>query len=463
MPGSASAIERALPETQPRLRALGRWARAIRLEDVPDDVQQHARAQLAHIHQRVAAVLATGLDLPASNSRDASAYTAFDGDGHILGGRTGAGIAVLRSLSGDSSLTVERLVLATVVGMEIGARVGLATLVSDRATSSSARPGAAAGAAALAWLGGASGDAIGDAVAIAVGLAAPATAKDGCGFGAVVAEAALGGFSSTGAASGRDHGVDPSGLWRDVAEPLPEALAPPGVGSAGCWYSRALVLPVVCAPVVLATAVEGLGEVLKRHVKAAEKRLRAEQVERVEIRVPFVTWAAEQARPRAAQLIGRFVAFHDLGPAEAALQAGNERASEVAAVAERVEIIHDWSLSVGLAQSAQGWTGPVTFGRYRALRGVLRPVGAWPSLRLPDLLALAQSRADRLLRAAEPHAGVQPLSWPVQIKLYTTRGGWWPERRHLAEAGPRELVAPFDDALSAPAGPLLGASAGAGA
>lgn len=457
MPGSATPAERAL--LQPRFRALGHWARALQLADVPDDVQVLARCQLAHIDQRVAAVWATGLEIPDSNARDAAAYTAFDGDGHILGGRTGAGIAVLRSVSLDTTLTVERLVLATVVGMEIGARVGLATLVSDRATASSARPGAAAGAAALAWLAGANSDAIGDAVAAAVGLAAASTASDGPGFGTVVAEAALGGFSATGP-------VDASGLWKDVAEPLPEALIPPGVGSGGGWLCRALVLPEVCAPVVLATAVEGLGEVLKRHVRAAEKRLRAEQVERIEIRVPFVTWAAERARPRAAQLIGRLVAFHELGPAEAgnALKGANERASEVAAVAERVEIIHDWSLSVGLAHSAQRWTGPLTLARYRAIRGVLRRAGAWPSLHLSDVVALAGARADRLARATGPlGVDVEPLSWPVQIKLYTTRGGWWPERRHLAEPGRRELVAPFDAAPSAPAGPLLGAPPGAGA
>ena len=425
-----------------RVGALGHWARALRLDDVPADVLQLARWQLAHIDQRVSAAAAAGPDLVASNARDAALYAAWDGDAHILGGRTGVGIAVLRSLSPSPALTVERLLLATVVGMEIGARIGLATLLSDRLALSSARPGAAAGAAALAWLGAADGDTIANAVVGAVGLVAGAA--DGAGFGTVVAEAALGGFNGAG-------NPDGEALWQGVAEPLPDCLAAPGTGDGGRWLTRALVLPELCAPVTLATAVEGLREILRRHVKAAEKRLRAEQVDRIEVRAALPTWAAERLRPRLAELIGRLVTFHELGPVE---RASGERAAEIRAVAERVEVTHDWALSAGFAASAQEWTGPMSLQRLRALRTVT----TLPGMPLGELPALLKARPDRLFRAGAT-AAPSPLCWPVQIRLYTTRGGWWPERRQLADSlGADPVPTPFDLTTTAAAGALLGAA-----
>jgi len=427
------------------LRALGHWARALRIGDVPPDVLTAARHQLAHVDARLAAT--PDLGLPASNARPSAMYGAFDGDGHVLGARTGVGIAALRSLA-PAGITVERALLATVIGTEIGARVGLATLLSNRATRSSAKPGAAAGAAAMAWLGGADGDAIGLAVANAIGLAARCDAT-GTAFGAAVADAAIGGIG------GGDQGLD--GGWSDVAEPLLGALQP-----GGRWLSRALVLPTLCVPPQLATAIEGLNEILRRHMKAAEKRLRPEQIDHVEVRVTFPAWASEQHQPRIADLVGRLVAFHALGPAERASTTmvtegvAVDRAAEIAAVAARVTVIHDWALSAGLVRSAIPWTGPLTWRRYRALRGVLKPAGAWPTWKPADLWPLALARPDALLAPADPTDG--PLEWPVQVKLYTTRGGWWPERRRLAEGVVTAELPPqpFDRPLADPAGPLLG-------
>lgn len=444
------------------LRALGHWARALRVADVPPDVLTAARHLLAHIDARIAAT--PDLGLPASNTLPSATYAAFDGDAHVLGARVGVGIAALRSLDA-ASLRVEQVLLATVIGVEIGGRIGLATLLSDRATQSSALPGAAAGAAAMAWLGGSDGDAIGHAVgnAIALGSSGAATAprasggaaaglraSSGAAFGSAVAEAAIGGI-------GGSYDLAEA-LWRGVAVPLPEALVP-----GGRWLSRAMVLPELCVPAPLATAVEGLNEILKRHLKAAEKRLRPEQVERIEIRVPFVTWAAEHHEARIPELVGRLVAFHALGPAECAGTtmategAGADRAAEIAAVAQRVDVVHDWALSVGLVRSALPHTGPLTWSRYRSLRATLKPHGAWPGWKLPELWPLVLSRPDHLLRASD-ESREAPLEWPVLVKLYTTRGGWWPERRSLADgAVSSEMPAgTFGADLTGPAGPLLG-------
>ncbi len=427
-----------------RIVALGHWARALRLADVPDDVQRLARLQLAHVGARVAEAHAAGVESLALAGRDAATYAEFDGDGHIYGGRTGVGVAVLREAAGGGA-TVGDLVLAVVVGMEIGARIGLATLYSDRLTASSPGPGAATGAAALARLGGADGDAIAAAVVGALNLARPGAT--GAAFGTGVVEAALGGAAGRG---GTDAGI----LWRDVAEPLPDVLVAPS-GGAG-WLTRSLVLPRLCAPPALATVLEGLDEILKRHFKAADKRLRAEQVERIEVRLCLPAWASEQVRPQAPDLIGRLVAFHALGVAERT--ASDERAAEVAAVAERVEVLHDVVLTAGFARSCGAAVGALNLRRMMAVRGLLRHAGAWPALGLADVGGVVRARPDRLFRAAPAGGGVAPLVWPVQIKLYTTRGGWWPERRERAESVDADPVAPFDGPLASPAGPLLGAA-----
>ena len=428
--------------------ALGHWARALRVADVPPDVLTAARHLLAHIDARLAAT--PDLGLAESNTRPSATYAAFEGDAPVLGARVGVGIAALRSLQ-PAGISIERLLLATVVGTEIGARVGVATLLSDRATHSSPLPGAAAGAAAMAWLGGADGEAIGQAIGNAVGLASSSAEARGTAFGNAVAEAALGALGA--AANGLS-----ARLWNEVAVPLPEALAP-----GGRWLSRAMVLPHLCASAPIATAIEGFHEILNRHLKAADKRLRHDQVERIEVRVSFVTWAAERKDPRIPELIGRLVAFHALGPAE---RAGTtmvtegvavDKAAEVSAVAARVSVVHDWVLSVGLAQSALPHTGPLTVQRYRALRGLLKQHGAWPTWKPPDLWPLLMARPGALFRGSD-ESTESPLEWPVLVKLYTTRGGWWPERRRVAEGAVSSEMprAPFDGLLSLPAGPLLG-------
>jgi len=434
-------------EILPALRALGRWARGLKITDVREDVLTAARAQLQHIDARLRTTPELGLSSRASpNTYDAAAYAAFEGDGHILGSRTGVGIALLRSVRSDAH-TVQQVLLATVVGMEIGACIGLATLLSDRASTSSTLPGACAGAAALSWLSGADGDAIGSAVGHAIVHASAQAGPTGIAFGTAVGDCAFAAIQAAGEPA-------PT-LWGNVATPLPEALAP------GQWLSRALVLPRLCVPAPLATAVEGVEEILRRHVKAADKRLRAEQIERIEVRVPFPTWAMERKHPMIADLVGRMVAFHALGPEERAstttVSEGNslDKAPEIDEVAARVEVIHDWALSIGLVRSAIPYVGTLRASHYSSMRKLLKSNGVWPGVLPADIWSVLQAGPSALKGAhAAPGA---PLSWPVQIKLYTTRGGWWPERRHLAESHRNTPpAAPFDAPLSATASAFLG-------
>lgn len=133
----------------------------------------------------------------------------------------------------------------------------------------------------------------------------------------------------------------------DVAVPLPGALG--GLGSV--WLTHTLVVPRFVAPPWCTVALEGLDEILQRHVKAADKRLRADQVERIEVKLPWPHWGHEQAAgaDTLAHLMGILLSFHGLGPEELADPA--VRAEEVAWVAGTVTLTHDWAASLRMVEA----------------------------------------------------------------------------------------------------------------
>ena len=107
-----------------------------------------------------------------------------------------------------------------------------------------------------------------------------------------------------------------------------------------------------------------------------------------------------------------------------------------------------------MVRGAQPYTGALRPAQVRTVRAALKSAGRWPGL--SGVASALGARPDRLLAPAEP-AG-RPLRWPVQVKLYTTRGGWWPERRQEAENTLADgIPAPFDAALDADAGVFVGA------
>ena len=190
-------------------------------------------------------------------------------------------------------------------------------------------------------------------------------------------------------------------------------------------------------------------------MKAADKRLRAEQVEKIEVRVGLLPWAMDQAAagvdsraPGALawsikRAVGVLVARHALRPEDLTAEALAEKAADSEHVASRVEVVHDWALSLSTAESFTRTLGPL-FARLsplqlRQVRTRLKEAGGWPRWHREDLLPIVRARPDRVLRNLRARHGdlgdvdLSAFRWPipVEIKLYTTRGGWWPERRSL--------------------------------
>ncbi len=345
---------------------LAAWASRLTLSAVPPDVRRLARLQ--HVAGASALRVDASLD---------------GGDPFVLAARSSR--YALPWLWAHPPRTVGALVAATVAANEVGGRVGLARLLGPRGVTADTVPDEMAR----------------HAAARHGGDASPWSAPDAPGV------------------------------------PLPGALD----GLDKVWLTRTLVVPRFAVPPWATVVTEGLDEILQRHVKAAEKRLRADQVERIDVRVPWLQWGREQTpHPDAlAHLIGILVSFHALGAEER--RDPSARADEVAWVTNTVVITHDWAASLRLVEATARGLRPLLggfgLGEYRAVRGATKAAGGWPGWTLADLGALLRAGPDKAWSARRGPRGplaevdVANFVWtfPVELKLYTSRGGWWPERR----------------------------------
>lgn len=459
----------------PPLLRLARWARELTVSAVPADVLHLTRlrflAAAGGIHAAAATnagaeiltriVGGTGApagraDLGANAEIGASLLARFAMDDWQLGGRLG-----LASLpfAGERAAghTLDELLVAVIAAEEIAGRIGLATLLSARASHSALWPAAAAGAAVVALLDGRNAEGIAEAVAGAVsrarrqGGALPLSALDAdpARLGAEVVAAVRAGLIHGGAHSllDADHP-----FWDEVCtRPLPGALT----GEGEAWLSRSVVVPPEPGLPWTQVPVQAVGEILRRHVKAAERRLRVDQVERIEIHVPWLAWALDQAAaslPGPGGLLGSIprlcavrIAHHLLTPAQLDPAAIDAHAADLTRLAGLVHVVHDWEPSFATVRGVSEALGPVLsgFGRadYRALRGRLKAQGEWPRWSPAEARTLIAAPVLPILRALRTPAGdltrcaLHPFVWPlpVRVRLYTTRGGWWPERRAQPE------------------------------
>jgi hypothetical protein len=121
-------------------------------------------------------------------------------------------------------------------------------------------------------------------------------------------------------------------------------------------------------------------------------------------------------------------------------------------------VLHDWGPSFAAVDAITGALpifGGFGVSDYRAVRGTLKPRGAWPRWTNDEIPTLLRTRPDRILaHLARAPAAPGPLDGfalelPVRIKLYTSRGGWWPERRGRPEGtgedAERVVLARFGD------------------
>jgi hypothetical protein len=211
----------------------------------------------------------------------------------------------------------------------------------------------------------------------------------------------------------------------------------------------------------LQAALQGVDLVLKRHIKAADRRLRGDQILDIEIAMGAPGWglarraracggAEDVALPYALERsVGALVVAHELGEAQLGQGWWNENGDAAMNVASRVRLVHDWEQTMVLTKSVVDVFAPLLAGvRFSELQQVAkRSVVEHGKLTTPgiaDLVAIAKIRPDRLMERiryasgdlADARVDEWQLRFGAQVRVGTIRGGTWSASQPIAVASP---------------------------
>ena len=427
--------------TLPPVAALADWALALRPAQVPPMVLRHARLQVVGV---LGAAAALGVRSGGAAAAGALADAELDPGLVLSGGGAAAALVACAGVGPDHSL--DDVLMAVIAANEISSRAGLAQALGPRGDALRAQT---AGIAAIVARGRIEGvDAPDLAAGLGVALSRPGL---GAGPGAAVQAAVADALAHPWRSATRGS-LAPTGSLVSAWSGLGAAFWTHGITHR--WHPGALPLLV---------PLQAMHEVLRRHVKAADKRLRADQIERVIVRGghPGLRAGSGQGWTDGLRclpaLISALVHSHalDLDGLRGPLQAGGEG---LAALAGRVELHHDpiraLSTPLSLVEAAPQLLGGLSpRARVDALGRLLRGGGAppapgwWRGLkRLPlDALLTAARNAGGDLGASR--LDQLALRADTELVLMTTRGGSWPERRSLTQGGPASAWEPTVDGV----------------
>jgi 2-methylcitrate dehydratase PrpD len=463
--------------TDTHIRRLARFVSELEIDDLPDSVVERVRLQ----HLSAAGALrelrgsagAAALHTSAGSRGRARKVTggtasaraalrlhscllsAWAWEDSIFSGPASAG-GVCTSWALAKGRSVDDVLLATAAANEVVGRVGAAELMNGPHSERGLRLHSLGSAVAAGKLQGLKTDALAHALALALSSpVSPAGGTTGLAYGGAVADAVAFGFDSVDQAKKGVHG--PVGLLDESAGTLSAAFT--GLGSV--WLTATISYKQLPGPMAWQAPLQAVRQILRRHIKAADKRLRSDQVERVEIGLPMTAFSL--VRPQGSPAVDEpwslpwdlrcavatLICEHSLDK-KMHLDGAWERLSPtVQALAGRVHIHHDWQLSLAhLRHNAEVWA-PLLAG--------VRPSECWamgrrvvsgglglgrPSPRM--VLEMLRARPDRLLEGFRSGSGdlsdVRLAEWQVRhgarVKVFTTRGGTWPEDRTIPEDSP---------------------------
>lgn len=448
------------------LQRLGTFTAQTIPEQLPHSVIQRVRLQHLNLAGTVRALsgrpLATALEgdgAEASVRRHASLGGLLEMDDVLLGGQTGVGaVPVSWALCEDHSIS--ELITAVALANEVAGRIGAATLLGPSLGATNPMVVAAAAATAAARLLGLSAAQCSHAIALAIrGSGSHRQPRGVCADGLLLGAPALAGLQA--AQLARDGVREDLGMLEDTHGPLssqcwlPLRAAFTGLGAA--WLTETLAFKLAPLALHAQVPVQATAEILRRHIKAADKRLRTDQVERIEIRTTALTaglagypWTLRPTTvPRSLRhAIGVLVTANELTPKQLTESWLSDNRDKIGTVAARVSVISDPARTAswlsGLVEVAAPLFAGVTIDE---LRGVLRRARATfgaASTAPGGVVALLRARPDRLLEQIRYSTGdladarLDELQFrcDTEVKLFTTRGGSWPERRAVPEGSP---------------------------
>lgn len=438
------------------LQRLADWAAALQVEAVPEPVLLHARLQALGVLGLAGALGAEGAEAAGlASAAEADPWMPLSG---------GAFAAVIGALAPPQPRRLNDVLVAIVAANEVSGRVGLAQALGPRGWALRAQTAGVAAAVARGRAQGLDGRALAGRIGAALCQSPPST--PGLGLRLAV-DAAVRGLGD--------------GVWDvDLEQPGPLMPAPvllraawTGLGRA--WLSRALVHRPHPGPLRAQVPLQALNEVLRRHVKAAEKRLRADQIERIELKVGggAVGERAAQGWPAGAaslgQLAGALVVGHSLELG--GLRDAMAQAERVAAVAACVQVHPDpvraMLTPLSLLSAMPQLLGGLPWAeRARAAGQLLRGSSAalapkwWrglPEVPVEGLMSALRGAGEDL---GDARLEELILRFDTELVVHTTRGGAWRERRDRLRGGPGAPWAEtVDDTVARAAAGLGGAPA----
>jgi hypothetical protein len=466
------------------LSDLARWAAQLDPSAVPPDLRQ--RALLQHLSCAGALRLSLGTDVRApllagSASRGkvkavglgkklaradalrlyAGGIAAWDYADTLLWASTGPGsVGAAWALADQHSL--DQVLCATIAANEVSARLGASALFAPASGLAWGSVQALASATVAGRLADLDADTMARAYSLALAMAGDASmsdlARSAHARAAASAAAVQAGVQAVELArAGARGNLDAleSDEWY-AARGCPLPLRPAFGGLGRCWLTRSIAFKT--SPVTLhhAVAFQALQEVLNRHIIAAEKRLRPDQWTEAVVRVPWSTWYAEQIGGSGRHgmswslksLLAVYGVSHELGATELGQDFWDERGSQIQEQASKIRIEHAWDHSVealvALVEGAAPLLGGLTLGQLKQVGGYLRASTPHPGAPgRHELLAMAKARPDRLVALLSKSGSMDdwdPETWrytlPMDIKIHTTRGGFWPEVRGYMECAP---------------------------
>ena len=473
--------------------------------DVPTTVRERVRLQMVHhagligaagdgpwvgmaklAPKRGAASLKGGRSTSAVAAAGIHAAMSASSDrlDHLLGGSPGVG-AVSAAFALAKGHSLGALVTAIAVGNEVGGRVGASLLVGTSHGGCAGWVPRVAAAVTAGRLLGLDATQMAHAIGMATvsGGPIPRAVLAGPGrthaFGAAVSGGVSDARSAASGVTGQLDVLEAAGGLLEAASWIPLTHAFTGLGQA--WLTHTLSFPRWPGPPAFHAALDAVREVLDRHIKAADKRLRADQVSGIRIGLSAPAVALDRWMVRRGirgpeglghslrHAVGALVVDHELGQSTLSQHDWAARRERYGEIASLVEVEHDLELSLDLASSTIATVAPlfggITEGEIRESLGRLSaPEIGWPSVRLGDMKALITHRPDKWMRsiryAARDLDAAQLEDWQLRlgasVAIATTRGGNWPDRRSTAVGGPSS---PLSETIQRVIGDFVGEDA----
>lgn len=463
---------------------LAEWASQLVSADLPQTVNRRCRLQLLHVisqaqlfdrsanlraagPKRGPAKLVGGGSSNAVTAARAHAESAASGDqlDYLLGGSTGVG-AVSAALACAKGRTFGDVLCAIAAANEVAGRVGASMTLGPHHGAGNGWVHTVSAATAAAKVMGLDKHKMAHAIAIALMSGAPiarsllASEHRAVAIGLAVGRGVEAALLAKGGVRGQLDLLESPGGLLELGCWLSLHHAFTGLGTA--WLTETVAFPRWPGPPAWHAALDGVDEILERHVKAADKRLRSDQIIDITIRLPAPAvvldhWVVRHGRPDSAgaahslrHAVGSLVAQHEL---KLPLPLEDERCG---VVASKVRVEHDLGLTMDLMghvlDTALPLFGGITEGEWRGLMGRLSgPDSAWPQVSWRDIRKIAEHRPDKWaqrVRYAPRDLSEGRLSdwqWRLgaSVEIRTIRGGKWPVTRPFPTGGPGNAWEPL--------------------